>query len=176
MKYSFDFLNHNNLMLDIETLDTEVTAKVLSIGAVAFNKYGILDQMQLNVDRQSQTDRTESEDTLIWWSKQGEDKLRANQENTMSLMDALSDLVYFIKVYEIKYVWGNGADFDNAIVANCYYNQGKEVPWKYYHNRCFRTFTAMFPALYCKSSTHIAVEDALNQTKHIMNLYKQHAA
>ena len=63
-----------HVMLDFETLDTAVTATILSVGIVKFdpNGTGILDEYyaKVNIDEQTAYNRTISDSTLAWWSKQ----------------------------------------------------------------------------------------------------------
>ena len=65
---------YNDIMLDIETLDTSPSAIVLSIGAVKFNSVGLGDTfyVRLDSDPQLALGRTQSEATLTWWAGQSD--------------------------------------------------------------------------------------------------------
>ena len=55
-------------------------------------------------------------------------------EGGKELHIALQSLAVFLG--ENAILWGNGSDFDNAILANAYRAIGQQQPWKFWNNRC----------------------------------------
>jgi len=63
-------------------------------------------------------------------------------------------------------VWGNGADFDNMMLASLYDACRLAVPWKYYSNRCYRTlksFSRPSDMVTREGIHHNALDDAVHQ-------------
>jgi inhibitor of KinA sporulation pathway (predicted exonuclease) len=67
-------------------------------------------------------------------------------------------------------VWGNGADFDNAILQHAYAKVGMETPWHFWNNRCHRTTCDLLNAKQRKQEGvhHNALDDAKSQAKHLV--------
>jgi exodeoxyribonuclease VIII len=72
-------------------------------------------------------------------------------------------------------VWGNGATFDNVILANAYDACRIRRPWKYYADMCFRTVRNQYPHVQVKrqGTHHNALDDALTQAHHLQAIYKE---
>jgi exodeoxyribonuclease VIII len=72
-------------------------------------------------------------------------------------------------------LWGNGADFDNAILVNCFANTNIEPCWKFWNHRCYRTLKSLSGD---KSKPkrvgtyHNALDDAITQAVHAMNIWR----
>ena len=136
---------YNDIMLDIETLDTAPSAAVLSIGAVKFNSDGLGEAFYARLDSNAQLSlgRTQSEATSNWWAGQS-DAARAE----VFVMPEWTNLMTLLKFsqffnHDNYNVWGNGSDFDNVIVKSLFGTYGFTLPWKHNKNRCFRTFREM---------------------------------
>lgn len=165
-----------HVMLDIETLGNSSNSAIISIGAVAFDETRIGREFYLNVDPQSCIDAGLKIDvsTIMWWMGQS-DAARAvfKSARIFKLEDALMEFsVWFPKD---ACVWGNGATFDNVIVANAYKAVGMKQPWKYTADRCYRTLKAMYPgvmALKDGGTAHNALDDARYQARHAANILK----
>ncbi len=69
-------------------------------------------------------------------------------------------------------VWGNGAAFDNVILAQAYRRAGLSVPWPYWNDRCYRTVKAMRPDVRMDrtGTHHNAIDDATSQARHLIAL------
>jgi exodeoxyribonuclease VIII len=65
-------------------------------------------------------------------------------------------------------VWGNGSDFDNAILACAYKAVEQPVPWQFWNNRCYRTIKNLFPSIKMIRGGvhHNALDDAKSQARH----------
>ena len=133
-----------HIMFDNETLATTADACIMSIGAVKFD----LDSdriddsgfyASISVDSNLELKRRISEDTLIWWMKQGAAAQGVFHEGKQMLRPALEELAEWIGEGEY-FVWSNGADFDLPMLAHAYTQVGLDVPWKFFNSRCFRTY------------------------------------
>jgi hypothetical protein len=126
-----------HVMIDLETLGRRAGCSILSIGAVAFDTTGLGPEFYTVVDRASCQAHGlhEDENTVAWWNKQSvqaQTVLEQAATNGQPLADALTELTTFLgglgSLKKLK-VWGNGADFDNAILTACYAAVGRELPW-----------------------------------------------
>ena len=167
-----------NVMIDLETLDTQPGAVILSIGAVVFDARGSSDSFYTVVSRASceMWGMTVSADTLAWWNRQSPEARevleQAQLDDAPQLIDALDVLRAFIP--RDARIWSNGANFDQPLLDVAYNRIGQTVPWKYYHSRCYRTIVAMCPversfrpATVC---AHNALEDAKWQAEHLIGV------
>lgn len=119
---------YEDVMVDLESLDTADGAVVISLGAVAFNTYGADTAASLNIlgtgrnfyipfNIQEQLDkgRTVDASTLCWWMKQETNARAVFQEQTPhSVFSALTAFSNFCEEHSIKRMWGNGNMFDNV--------------------------------------------------------------
>lgn len=178
-----DRKDERHVMVDLETLGTSSNSVIISIGAVAFYPYRLLDEGRRNqsfasssifftaVDKQSCLDvgLVIDIETELWWSKQPEEA-KAQFVNPVSLTVALTALSSFINGCDA--LWGNGSDFDNVILSNAYKACRFKQPWSHRANRCYRTMKAMFPQVEVKryELKHHALEDAKYQVRHLMEM------
>jgi hypothetical protein len=66
-------------------------------------------------------------------------------------------------------LWGNGASFDNAILAHAYARCGATPPWKFWNDRCYRTVAALTATPRQQGGTHHnALDDARSQAEHLI--------
>lgn len=171
-----------HVMLDIETLSTTANAVVLSIGAASDNN----DQFyaRLNIADQLERGRNISADTLNWWYKQNDEargQVFGDHEDRIGTREGLELFAKFLKTMGDRVrVWGNGADFDNAIVANLYQMYELPLPWQYRDNRCFRTLKNISapnqeispPVKHTGFIPHHALHDAMYQMSHLKEIGK----
>ncbi len=168
----------NNIMLDLETLGTSPGCIILSIGAVFFDKKGLGHEFYQTIDVQSSIDAglTMSGGTFKWWMGQQGAARKALFEDNVQLKGALhafSDWLAESCYIKTVKVWGNGSDFDNAILAKAYQlvlNQ--EQPWKFWNNRCYRTVCDVLNDRQRKQEGvhHHALDDAKSQAQHLRGL------
>jgi hypothetical protein len=71
-------------------------------------------------------------------------------------------------------IWGNSAAFDCGLLKDAYKACGKEVPWAFYRECCYRTAKNMVPtlALSWLGVHHNALDDAISQAYHLQKIYK----
>jgi len=177
-----------DVMVDIETLNTCPTAVVIAIGAVGFNRRDPeVPMVELDIkmgtkglrDEQVIMGRTISKETVIWWKGQEPAAKKIfKQANVESVSEALEKLTAFLTGFNVNVlIWGNGSDFDNTIVSTLYSSFGSEAPWKFWYNRCFRTFKgehghiARPPEM--KGVKHDAVDDARQQALYLQAMYAE---
>lgn len=175
-----------HVMIDLETLGTSPSSKILSIGAAAARlksptEVECICNYQI-VNSTKQVDSTSSLDTLDWWRKQtGEARQVLNY--SMSSMTGLVEGLLALRVYlqslrhdpKNVFVWGNGADFDLAILSWAYdHYLGVKPPWDYRNARCFRTLKNLYPQIKDPKVAglipHRADHDAINQLKWLMEI------
>lgn len=164
------------IMLDMETLDTRPTSVILSIGATTFDPNVPEDgwyrlHVFVNPD-QERFGRTMSASTVGWWIGQPDDARSVFKRETLPLPQALESLAYFMS--GIDELWGNGADFDNVILADAFQRTTGHVPWKFYQNRCFRTLKNLVKVdVPFQSTKHDALADAMHQARVACEIFKK---
>jgi len=168
-----------NIMLDLETLGTRPGCKILSIGAVAFDKTGLGDQFYTSVDPAEQVDvgLHDDPDTHAWWAKQSAAARKVFTEPKIEVVQALTDFRLFCARHaapKFLRLWGNGADFDNPILGAVYHAFKVQQPWGPYSNRCYRTLKSFSTTKIVRGTNvhHNALGDAVAQAEHavvIMN-------
>jgi len=170
-------------MLDFETLDTSANAVVISLGAVAFDAQnttplGDVYYCEIVKPRYQHEvfGRSISEETVAWWEKQSE-QAQAVFECKISPTPFDAAILGFKKFCldrSTNYlrVWGNGAAFDNAILASCLENLDEPaLPHK--SNLCYRTMCALpnAPERQQSGTHHNALDDAVSQALHLQQIY-----
>lgn len=151
---------YQNVTIDLETLDTETTAKILSIGIVPWNPGEQVSfqelcerpsSLYLKIDMNSylspSLNFTESNSTIEWWEKQGEAARHVLQENWVDL--PIRDVLEMVKTHLREYVeplkkdqglvYCRGYDFDGGILDHAFQQCGITQPWRYNRFRCIRT-------------------------------------
>jgi len=156
-------------MLDLETLGTHPGCVILSIGAVKFDRTGLGKTFYARVDAQSCVDAGLEIDpaTVMWWLGQGEAARREVSLPGQPLDEVLEAFLAFYTPGDR--VWGNGADFDNAILVEAFLACRLARPWAHKLNRCYRTVRAQYPHPGGVVAHH-ALEDAKAQALHLITL------
>lgn len=145
-------------MLDLETLDTRPRAKILSVGALAFDPhgttlaadapsfYGVVDAVSYGADEPF----TEDAATRAWWDRQGADARAEVFDNPAARpwRDVVADVVAWLRAQasagrQPLYVWANSPAFDCTILANAIQCAGHAQPWRYYAQRDVRSLGAL---------------------------------
>lgn len=146
-----------HVVIDLETLDTKPSAAVIAVGAAAVipdSRKTYLFYYPVTLDSNLKVGRTINGDTFGWWMR-----LVAQSPEAAKLMETVSlsgeeNIHYGLEHMLIKffdwlhnlvedksnlYVWGNGADFDIAILNSAFAGCGLDIPWYYGNVRCLRT-------------------------------------
>lgn len=179
----------HNIMVDLETLGTVPGSVILSIGAVAFDPTGkrpMDDGFYCVVNKQDCMDHYLSvdEDTEKWWERQSPEaqillEYVEDPKQSIPLKLALQQLNAYVKKfggYKDARVWGNGSDFDNALLAVAYRMASVVPTWPFWNNRCYRTLKGVCPGpkLERVGTYHNALDDARTQALHAIDLLKAH--
>lgn len=169
-------LNANpNVMVDIETLGTGANSVILSIGAVEFNNDTITSEFYRIIDLQSCMNAGLEMDarTLIWWMQQSDGtRTLFNSAEREILSVVLTDFSGWLP--QNACIWGNGASFDNAILANAFDKVSIALPWKFWNDRCYRTVKNLYPNIKLErvGTYHNALDDAKSQALHLIEIAK----
>ena len=163
----------DHIMVDIETLDTEESAIILSIGAcvISPNRYRATFYGELAVQHQHDLGRTSSEDTINWWNAQG----NCPKHGTFPLGETLIEFSKWIAAQSVEpIIWAKGIDFDTKILAHAYKMCQLPVPWKYNSVRDFRTVKKLFsesvtPTI-SNAKPHNALADAEYQADQLLSI------
>lgn len=165
-----------HVMIDLETLGTSNEAVILSLGAAKFDptKTVVDETFYLRIDPESCTQYGLKIDapTVMWWLHPERMLARnALHDSEMPIVDLASALEGFALWYGKKSLptWGNGATFDNVIMRSAYQKTGLGCPWKFWHDRCYRTFKALAPDTMMRQvgMLHHALGDAISQAQHL---------
>ena len=131
----------NDVMLDMETLDTSPYCVILTIGAVRFDPKGngVAERLELRPTIEEQTEihkRVINDDTLRWWSEQSPAALEEalGDRGRISFKECMEELYRFC--WNRRAVWSNGAAFD-VVVAETAFRQVLDdrpnpIPWPFY--------------------------------------------
>lgn len=171
----------NDIMIDIESLDTSPYCVILTIGAVRFDPKGtgVVERLELRPTIEEQTEqfnRTINEDTLKWWGTQS---LAAQQEamgdqGRIPFRDAMQQLYKFC--WNKRAVWSNGAAFDCVAMENAWAQLDIRCPWPFYTVRDTRTLYEVAGVKLKDGghvTTHKAVEDAERQAIVVQRAYRK---
>lgn len=172
-----------DVMVDLETLGRRAGCSILSIGAVAFDaETGKLGPELYTVIKVASCEAVglhTDPDTVAWWEKQNPEaqkvlkQARAARGNK-ALDKALIGFNEYLAQFGPKAVrvWGNGSDFDNAILINCYAATNLTAGWEFWNSRCFRTLKGMAPHIKTErqGTYHNALDDAKTQALHAIKV------
>ena len=175
----------NDIMIDLETLDTSPYCVMLTIGAVRFDPKGegVIERLELKPTVEDQIEkynRIINDDTLRWWSTQNPEALEEalGDDGRISFADCMEALYKFC--WNRRAVWSNGASFD--IVAcetgmrQTLTDYPNPIPWPFYTVRDTRTLYEIAGVKLKDGghkTSHKAVEDAERQAVVVQNAYKK---
>ncbi|WP_028318356.1 3'-5' exonuclease [Desulfobulbus elongatus] len=165
-----------DVMIDLETMGTGPNAAIVAIGAIEFDAaadslgrafYRAVDLATAVADG-GEIDAG----TVMWWLRQSAAARMDISGGGRPLRQVLSEFSAWLGdgLGEDRRVWGNGAGFDNVILAQAYRRAGFPVPWLPWNDRCYRTVKAMRPDVLMErvGTHHNALADAISQARHLM--------
>lgn len=175
----------NDVMIDMETLDTSPNCVILTIGAVRFDPkgLGVVEKLELRPTIEDQTEihnRIINEDTLRWWSTQSAAALEEalGDSNRTSFRECMELLYKFC--WNRRAVWSNGASFDVVVAESAFRQTLTEypnpIPWPFYTVRDTRTLYEIASVKLRDGghvTSHKAVEDAERQAVVVQQAYKK---
>lgn len=167
-----------HVMVDLETLGVVPGCMIVSIGAVVFDPIAgeLGEGFYRAIDLKTRYGLHENPDTMAWWASPEREEARK-----VFTDPAAQRLDYELEAFN-RYltnwggkdtvVWGNGADFDNSILAAAYYATMIKPGWKPYNGRCYRTIKNLAPSIVMKrvGTHHNALDDAKSQATHLMEI------
>lgn len=175
-----------HMMIDIETLDTDVTAAIVSIAAVTFNPRGNgserEDKFRLTIDERSNRfhGRTVSDATVAWWETQSLEAKHATFGGPHTeLSSALRQFTRWINELRptCTRVWAKDPDFDISILRHACQSLNLIWPFKFWENRSCRTAMELaypegnFPHVVMDGPAHDSLADAQKQVIEIQHVY-----
>lgn len=169
-----------HVMLDLETLDTKPSSQILTIGAVKFSPFNLLEPRddfyyRFELDEQMGRERTVSESTMDWWSKQDDEIINEafgdhNRHDVNIVLRALKK--YMVGVDK---VWSQGIAFDIPMLEDICTQFNEPIPWAFWAVEDCRTMLNRMPTDPRKDFTfaaHNALEDARVQAKALQKTFK----
>lgn len=174
-------LTGNQCSLDIETVGTKPGCAIVSIGAVSFNARSVLPAVfykVVSIKSQLKLDLRINPETLAWWMEQSpaaQEALKVSLTVDEQIGEALDEFAVWYRQQGFNAVWARGASFDFAIMTTAAQRAGRELPWKFWQERCQRTLTSMFPEVpqpVRHGTYHNALDDAVTQAQHIIDIYR----
>lgn len=171
-------MKDNEIMLDLETMGTGPDAAIIAIGAVRFDiSQGVTDTFYTVVDLADSVRsglRMEPA-TVLWWMQQSDAARAQFQQKGLTLGDALDKFSAWVG--DRAKVWGNGAAFDNVVLATAYAKTGRAAPWRFWDDRCYRTLKSLHPGVKLQrvGEHHNALDDARSQAEHLIEIFRRAA-
>ena len=166
-----------HVMLDLETMGTSPGSAVVQIGAVEFSIYKVGDPLLITISLESCVAAGMRIDpsTVMWWMKQGDAARESLANDAVSIRDGLQSFADWIGQGKV-WILGDGAAFDNALLASAYRACRMMLPWHYSGDRCFRTMKETFPVERVVSEIeHNAAADAVAQAKQMQAILTKYA-
>lgn len=164
-------------MLDLETMGANPNAPIVGIGAVFFDRTGpnLQDKFYSTITLESSMAMGGVIDpqAVIWWMRQNFEARQQIINATNLLVPVLLEFAAWVKRPNVV-VWGNGADFDNVILKQAYFNARLELPWGRYASRCYRTLKNLAPQIKIErtGTHHNALDDAISQAAHAATIMR----
>lgn len=168
----------NHMMIDLETLATSANALVVSVGAAVFNEKEILRTGYWVLDPQDQvrTGRGFAFKTIKWWMEQSDEARAVFKDQNVTTLRLFASEFQNLFGGEPHRLWGNGADFDLAIMIDLWQRSGLPLirEWKYSNHMCYRTFKTLFlreangKLVERKGTHHNALDDAIFQAENVI--------
>lgn len=164
------------VMLDLETLGKSPGAVIVAIGAVIFDASGLGFEFYQRIDAVDcqQNGLTLDAETVLWWLQQSDEARKEICQPGLPLHEVLTNFANWLEENAGGdfALWGNGASFDNALLAAAYRAAHMETPWKFWNDRCYRTMKAMRPNIKLdrNGTHHNALDDAKSQALHLIQI------
>ena len=174
-------------MVDLETMGNGNKAAITAIGVVAMDMDNLTLEpaqdgefyMPVSLASSMEAGLECDASTILWWLGQSDEARKEMAGRTASLYTALIELNYWmaklVPTKKERVVWGNGASFDNVILANAYKALHTDVPWCFWGDRCFRTMKNLGLGLEppFTGEKHNALADARHQAEWLMSIMRE---
>ncbi len=159
-----------NIVIDLETLDTEPTAQIISIGAFCMETES---EFYVRIIPDPDPRFTVSKFTLDWWDLQSTAAREEAFGGDVDIKTALEMFTGWVCQHTNIRMWGNGTMFDNAILLHAYKVLGLPAPWSYRADMCYRTLKNLRPDVEAQAfigMKHTALADAKHEARHLRRL------
>ena len=185
-----------DVMVDLETLGTNIDSTIIQISAIAFNieskrQYGLFDE---RVDIKGVSDLKIDGETLLWWLNENPSLLKKllsdegfpPEELLIKFHNWIAYLYYIFEASGKKveiYLWGNGILFDNKMIEYQMKKIGLDYPIFYRNDRDLRTIvdltakklnvstSELKDSIEFSGEEHNAIDDVEYQIKLLMFCY-----
>ncbi|MBX0320239.1 3'-5' exonuclease [Shouchella clausii] len=141
-----------DVMVDIETLGTDIDSTIIQLSAIKFNietgepEYDDFHHtFSHTVDLSANKQNNINAETLIWWMKTDPELFkRLLLKGELSSVELMTYFHEWLtngtsKIDKTLYLWGNGILFDNKIIKHQMEAQGLNYPVYYRNDRDVRT-------------------------------------
>jgi DNA polymerase III epsilon subunit-like protein len=157
-------------MVDLETLDVEPTAAIVTIAAVKFNfDDDHVETFSVNITPKSSILKgmTVSQDTLDWWKTKPREAIDAWKVNGIEVDDALDQFNKFLGDASNTTMWAQGIDLDFPVLRHSLKQLNKPIKWNYWNQCDTRTIFTVANFNTKKANRigqyHIAIDDCRTQ-------------
>ena len=165
-----------HVMLDLETMGVGPNAPIVAIGACRFDETGLYGETfyeTVSLESAVASGAEMDPDTVLWWMQQSEDAYSEIVEADGDAWEVLCNFTEWLKSEKIDGLWGNGASFDNVILAQTYRRFRQPTPWPFWLDRCYRTEKSFSTVEMVREGIHHnALDDAISQAKHLIEIWK----
>jgi hypothetical protein len=154
----------NELIADIETLDTAETAVIYQVGIVAFNGTEILEKTEMNlcIDEQLALGRTVDADTLLFHCNNIEGLRNSLKSSNRCIEHVYLKLKEVIAEYDVTNVWSKG-NFDFNLLKHLFQSKNLKAPWTFWQERELRTLMKECNVEKSKIVAHTGLQDCIDQ-------------
>lgn len=165
-----------DVMVDLETTGLYPGCSILSLGATTLDHSDSF-YTRISIDSCHAAGLHDLPSTMAWWqrqSKEARDEAFSGMEPLMEALGRFAD--WYVRLGPVRntYIWGNGADFDQPILAAAYRAVDIAVPWAPFNARCYRTLKNLYqmqvPEAAFDGVKHNALADAKHQASHMLRI------
>ena len=169
-----------DVMVDLETMGTGGDSAIVAIGAVEFSSatftLGRTFYRTISLESAVQDGGKIDAATVLWWlcqSDSARQEITRGGEPSQQVLHAFT--TWLQECGDDVNIWGNGAAFDNVVLAQTYRRAGLALPWKYKNDRCYRTLKALYPDVEAvrTGTHHNALDDAITQAQHALAILRK---
>lgn len=169
-------------MLDVECAGTTRSAALMAIGAAFFDLHtyeiGPTFIVPVHVATSVDIGMVIEPAAFIWWLRQSDEARAGVSYSLLEIHTALDLLSAFCaencRKQDVR-VWGNSSAFDMSIMNFAYDKCGREMPWNFGKESCFRTVRNMnshieYDPAARASTHHNALDDVVFQIEHLFKI------
>jgi hypothetical protein len=160
-----------HIMTDCETLGTRPGAIILSVAFVRFSDEAHI-SLNLSVPEQQALGMEQDESTLAWWRQQDPTAWTRATSDPLPLATSLPYIAQWLEWAAGGSpdwsIWCHGATFDCPLLDELYHRAGIACPWQFWQVRDTRTLydlACINPKDYAVPPPHVALNDAIGQTR-----------